>query len=284
MRTQLDRFPNDFTGWMLLAEIYAEDKKDLAGAKAVLEELLSQEGHAPKNIAFALNREADWHLKLSQDRDGARIALERIVQILPDTEQAQLARQRIAHLTPTEMLKARHEPRRVALQRGEESVGLRLEPLEIAPRAEDPEATATRFIEHLSEHPFDDEARENLALLYARHYQRLDLATEQLEQLIAAPNQPPKQVARWLNLLSDLQIAAQGSISDAKRTLQRLIELYPNSAAAENASHRIAHLNLELRPRQQRTAVRLGSYEQNIGLKRGRFGPGSPKAPGPVNG
>jgi hypothetical protein len=44
---------------------------------------------------------------------------------------------------------------------------------------------------------------------------------------------------------------------------------------AENARQRIAHLRLELKGRENKQAVKLGEYEQNIGLKRFR-GTGAP--------
>ena len=273
---QLDRFPNDFTGWMLLAEIYADDLKDLAGAQSAIQEILGQEGHAPKNVAYALNREADWHLKLAQDREGARAALERIVELLPETEQALQALQRISHLTPPEMLEERVEPRRLVLTPGQENIGLRDEPLDLKQPEEDPAETASKLVNQLEAFPFDCDAREKLALIYARHYQRLDLASDQLEQLVGLPNQPPKQVVHWLNLLADLQIELTGNVLPARETLQRIIERYPNSAAAATAGNRIAHLKLELRPKLQGQTIKLGAYEQNIGLKGGPVRPHSP--------
>jgi hypothetical protein len=140
--------------------------------------------------------------------------------------------------------------------------------------------TAGKYVRHLEEFPYDNDARENLALLYANHYQRLDLATGQLEQLIAFPNQPTRQVVRWLNLLADLQIQFEASEESIRQTLERIVESYPKTAAAETASHRLAHLRLELRGKKQSQAVKLGSYEQNIGLKSG----GRASRPGSSNG
>jgi tetratricopeptide (TPR) repeat protein len=269
VQKQLERFPNDFTGWMLLAEIHAEDLKDLAAAQECIREILSQPGHAPKNIAFALNREADWHLKLNHDGVGARAALERILELLPDTEQAQLALQRIAHLAPSELLAERKEPRRIQLPSGPADLGLRDTPADLRPVPEDPVTTAANYVRHLEEFPFDNEAREKLALIYARHYQRLDLASDQLEQLIGSPNQPAKSVVHWLNLLADLQVDLAADPNLARQTLERITELYPGSAGAESARNRMAHLRLELRAKQQSQVVKLGSYEENIGLKGG---------------
>jgi tetratricopeptide (TPR) repeat protein len=278
VQAQLERFPTDFKGWMLVAEIHAEDRKDLTSAEQAVETVLSQEGHAPRNIAFALNRLADWRLKLAQDREGARAALERIVSLLPDTEQAQNALQRVAHVTPEKMLIERHDRPLIAVPQRVDNIGLRSEPLDIKPPDEDPATTAGNYVKHLEEFPFDDEAREKLALIYARHYQRLDLATDQLQQLIATPNQPARQVAHWLNLLADLQLELSGDASLAREALERIAEIYPGSAAAENARHRIAFLKLELRPKQTSQVIKLGSYEQNLGLKGGPTGPPAPIA------
>jgi outer membrane protein assembly factor BamD (BamD/ComL family) len=121
----------------------------------------------------------------------------------------------------------------------------------------------------LAAHPLDTATREKLAQLYAEHYQRPDLAADQLEQLIQCPNQPARQVVRWLNLLADLHVKQSGDWEAANQTLGRIIELFPESAAAETAQQRIAHLRLELKGREQAQAVKLGTYEQNIGLKKG---------------
>jgi tetratricopeptide (TPR) repeat protein len=267
IQKQLDSFSNDFTGWMMIAEIQADNLQDLASARQTVDLILAQEGHAPKNIAYILNRRADWELKFAQDREAARLALERILELLPDTEQAQLALQRIAHLTPPEMLADKQEPRRMALLEGVANLGLQQKSTQILPAEKDPGLTAAEYVRHLEQFPHDADTREKLALIYARHYQRLDLATDQLEQLITFPNQPPKQVVRWLNLLADLQIELTGDINLARQSLQRIIDLYPKSAAAESAANRLAYLKLELRPKRTSQAIKLGSYEQNIGLK-----------------
>ena len=123
-------------------------------------------------------------------------------------------------------------------------------------------------MKHLAEHPQDSEAREKLALIYAHHYQRLDLAADQLEQLIQQPNQPAKQVVHWLNLLADLQLKYASDLVAARQALQRIIDQYPGLAAAENAQRRMDILKLELKGKEKGQAVALGSYEQNIGLKR----------------
>lgn len=267
IRKQLARFPCDFAGMMMLADIQAEHLNDLAGAENTIDRLLAEPGHTPRNIALALNRLADWRLKIGQDPDSAREALERVIQMVPETEQAYVARQRIAHLTTPEMLAEKREPHRVKLGHYQQNVGLLEEPVSVRPPEEDAAVTASNLVKHLEQYPQDAEARERLALIYAEHYHRLDLASGEIEQLVAQPHAPAKQVVHWLNTLADLRIKHTGDVASARQELQRIVDLFPKSAAAESAKTRIAHLQLEMRAKQKGQVVKLGSYEQNIGLK-----------------
>ena len=131
-----------------------------------------------------------------------------------------------------------------------------------------PAEVAGQLAKHLEQHPLDNEAREKLAMIYADHYQRLDLAADQLEQLITAPNQPGREVARWLNVLADLQLKHGADYDTIRQTLQRVIDLFPELAAAQLAQQRIELLRLELKGKEKSQVVKLGSYEKDIGLKR----------------
>jgi len=124
-------------------------------------------------------------------------------------------------------------------------------------------------VKHLEQHPLDTEAREKLAVIYAGHYQRLDLAAGELNQLIETPNQPAKRVAHWLNLLADLQVQHGADYETVRGTLERIVERFPDSAAGEMARTRLGRLKLELKGRKDTPDVKLGVYEQNIGLKHG---------------
>jgi tetratricopeptide (TPR) repeat protein len=268
VRRQLDRFPTDFAGQTLEAEILADNLHDLPGAQAVIERLCQQPGHLPQNIALALNQLADWQLKYGQDVETARSALDKIIERYPNTELAQLAAQRSAHLDgiASQLAAARDRPP-IRLHPGLQNVGLLKDPAALRRPAEDLAAEAEKCVQHLEKYPLDSEARERLALLYAEHYQRLDLAADQLEQLIQHPNQPPKQVARWLNLLADLHVKQGHNYEAAAQALQRIMDLFPEHAFAETARQRLAHLRLELKGQEQSQTVKLGSYEQNLGLK-----------------
>ena len=168
------------------------------------------------------------------------------------------------------MFLAPHDRRKYLVAEGNQRIGLLPNSAHLRPAETDPVAQAEQYVKHLQQHPLDTEAREKLAILYADHYGRLDLATDQLEQYDQDPGEPAKLVVHWLNLLADLQVRCGATYETVRETVQRIVDRAPNLAAAEMARHRIALLKLELKAKEQSQAVKLGSYEQNIGLSRQR--------------
>ena len=268
IRIQLDKFPDDFAGQMLLAEINAENLQDLQSAAIIVQKVVAQSGHTPGQIAAALHTLADWHMKLAQDPDSARLALEQIVERFPDSGFSQTASQRIAHLGSVDSLLATHDRPTIALKHFDQYAKLENSSGEAGTPLPDAATRAAECLRQLEKHPLDPEAREKLALIYAHEYQRLDLAADELEQLIAQPNHPARQVVRWLNLLADLQIKIGNDVAAARETVLRIRDLFPQSAAAEQATLRLEYLRSEARRNEKTEDIKLGTYEKDLGLKK----------------
>ena len=270
IREQLARFPDDMEGVMLLAGIQAEDLKDLPAAEMTLNHFCDRPDAPPKQVAAAMTQLADWHIRLAQDFDSARAAFDKIVARFPDTELSLQAAQRMAHLGGTEkQLLASLDRQPMAVPEGIKNVGLLKSSEHLRPAEMDPAELAAVYVKHLEQHPLDTEVREKLAIIYANHYQRLDLATLELNQLIEQPNQPAKHVAHWMNLLADLQIRLGADYETVRLTLEKIVERFPDLAAAELARTRLGRLKFELKGQKETPGVKLGVYEQNIGLKYG---------------
>ena len=273
IRRQLELFPNDFEGVMLLASVQAENLADLAGAEVTLSRFCDRPDAPEKQVAAAYTTLADWHLKFAADADAARTALRKIVARFPDTETALQAEQRIAHLSDAEkMMLARHDRQDVVLPEGVHNVGLLDSTEFLKPREAEPGRLAAVHVKHLEAHPHDTEVREKLALIYARDFRRLDLATMELAQLINEPRHKPKQVAHWLNLLANLQVELGADMATVRATLQKIVDSFPDLPVAGLAQQRLARLKNEFKGLEKPSTVKLGVYEQNIGLKYG--GPG----------
>ena len=270
IRKQLAKFPNDFEGVMLLACIQAEDMKDLPGAEITFNHFCDRPEAPPKQVAAAWTQMADWHLKLAQDADSARAVLEKIIAWFPQTQLALRAAQRIAHLGGAEtILLAAHDRQAVFVPAGVKNIGLLDSTEFLRPAEMDPGKQAAEYVKHLEQHPLDTEVREKLAIIYARHYQRLDLAALELAQLINEPNQPPKRVAHWLNLLADLQIHGGADYETVRETLATIVERFPGLPVADLAQARLNILKLELKGQDETPNKTVAVYEQNIGLKYG---------------
>ena len=254
----------------LLANIQAEDMKDLPGAEITFDHFCNLPNAPDRQVAAAWTQMADWHLKLMQDSDSARVSLGKIIAKFPDTGLSLAAAQRIAHLDGTvKQLLAPHDRHTMFVPEGVRSPGLRDSMEDLIPDETNPEKLAADFVKHLALHPLDTEAREKLAIIYARHYKRLDLAELELTQLIEQPNQPTKHVAHWLNLLADLQIHGGADYDTVRETLLKTVEMFPDLPVAQVAQSRLNRLKLEFKGKEETPGKKLGVYEQNIGLKYG---------------
>lgn len=270
VREQLAKFPKDFEGVMLLANIQAEDMNDLPGAELTLNRFCHLPGVPERQVVAAWTQLADWHLKKAADADSARAALQQIAERFPGSEAALRAEQRIAHLGESEkVVLTHHDPRNVDVPEGVKNIGLLDSSAFLQPQEIEPGQLAAAYLKHLEAHPHDAETREKLATLYAQDFRRLDLATMELAQLINEPRYSPRQVAGWLNRLASFQVELGAEESVARETLEKIIENFPGSAAAEQAANRLARLRNEFTVKKETPSARLGVYEQNIGLKYG---------------
>ena len=270
LREQLAKFPGDFEGIMLLANIQAEDMSDLSSAETTLNHFCSLPNAPDRQVVAALTQLADWHLKKTADVDSARRALERIAEIFPGSEFALRAEQRLAHLGETEkILLNRADRQNIVVPEGVNNIGLLDSTEFLKPKEIEPGKLTAAYVKHLEQHPHDSEVREKLAAIYAHDFKRLDLATMELEHLINEPRHSPKQIARWLNLLASFQVELGADMATVVETLQNIVDRFPDQPVAETACRRLARVNSEYNGKKETPSVKLGVYEQNIGLKYG---------------
>jgi len=271
VREQLAKFPNDLEGVLLLAAIQAEDLADLPGATITLNKFCASPNVPSRQVESSLRQLADWHLKIGADVESARAALQQLVDRYPGSEISLRAEQRLAHLGETaKILMDQHDRQPIALPEGVQNIGLLDSTEFLRPKEIEPGKLAAAYLQQLAAHPHDAEVREKLASIYAKDFKRLDLATMELEQLIAEPRYKPKQVINWLNLLASWQIELGADVATVTATLGRIVDLYPDSAAAEVAQRRLEHVKGELARQKNTPNKKLGVYEQNIGLKKNR--------------
>jgi len=96
---QLQKSDSDFSGWLMLAELYANHFNDVAEADRLVHQLCRQPDITRQQMSEALHQLADWHLQRSRDMLAARRALEEICEAFPATHYADVAEQRIRKMS-----------------------------------------------------------------------------------------------------------------------------------------------------------------------------------------
>lgn len=238
---ELEKCEDDFDGWMMLAELYATHFRDPVEAEATILGICEQPSVTPSQLAVALHKLADWQLKLVGDPEAARRSLQMISDRLPGSHLAHMAQLRMNHLPRTaQELQEQQASRPIPLP----ALGNVLD--EPAPQREidrrHAAAQANECVERLKQDPNEVAVRERLARLFAESLDRADLGIEQLTLLLDMPDQPDSNRAEWLSLVAAWQLRFLGDAEAARRSLERLIESFPETPQAFAARFRITHM------------------------------------------
>ena len=276
VEAQLEQYPGDFDGLMLKASIQAENLNDLPAAVTTIQKTLEDPDKVRFNLPVALNKMADWQLKIAGDTSAAKRTLEKIRVALPGSQAAQFASQRLASLDSSEESEAaaenfnesyRHLVEESAAK--DDSTG----PLEI-PRAvkvdslKADEAMLQTCLRRVALHPDSINNREELAALYLGHMKQPGLAIPQYEHLLSLPGTTIHQKTAWLNKVADIQLKSGETYESIRATLQIIISLDPKAAPARLAEQRIAYLRIEMKGVNKKSKkLQLGTYDEDLGLK-----------------
>lgn len=265
---QLEKAESDFDGWMLLAELYAVHFHDLKTAEQTICELCDDANTTPPQVSIALNRLADWHLKLESNPVNARWALDKICERLPGTHMAAMARRRIDQLPATReeyiaqqahghtvklLGVEEHQPLTRDESHGREQwlqapEGHRVRITEqraIPTSRELATKEASECVEQLKANPDDLSARERFAVLMAESLEQPDVAIEQLNLLLALPGQPDSQRAKWMMMLAEWHAKRRNDVDAARAALQRIITEAPQSREAFDAQRRLYLMQMD---------------------------------------
>ena len=254
---ELEKCEDDFEGWMMLAELYANHFNDLAGAAKIIHETCDLPDAPAPSVAGAFHQLADWHLKLGEDPEAARRVLLLIDERLPGTHLGHMAKLRASRLPANrrELL----EQRKAKTYRLP-SLGRRLdEAVKEEPTVSDVDeaaALANRCVERLKDNPDNIDAREELARVLAERLHKVQAGLDQLELLLSQPNQPALKRAEWMALMATWQLIYRQDKIEGKRILQKLIRDFPEAPQAFAAKRRLNLLEVEEWMRSQRQNVK----------------------------
>jgi len=239
---ELERCEDDFDGWMMLAELYANHFHDLAEAEQTVLGICEQPGVTPSQLAVALHKLADWHLKQGGDPVAARRALQLICDRLPGSHLAHMARLRMNQLPASAAeLRAHQSPRPLPLPALGDS--LDIEPPPIAAPQEEAVAAANACVSTLNQNPNNIPVRERLAHLFAEQLNQPDLGIQQLDLLLNVPGQPESKRAEWLAAIAAWHIKYRHDPDTARPLLERIVQEFPRTPQALAAQRRMQLLD-----------------------------------------
>lgn len=245
---ELEKSEDDYEGWMMLAELYASQFHDLREAEQTILGICNEPKTTPSQLSVALHRLADWHLKLAQDPVAARHDLQMICDRLAGTHLAHMAQLRMNQLPFTrEELREQQNAKPIPLP----VLGDKLDelPPPPIPEVERQQAAiaAAACVERLKVDPNNVAAREKLANLFTERLNRPELGIEQLSLLLDMPDQAAGTRVEWLGQIAAWQIKYKGDWHSAKKSLERLVREFPDSAQALAARRRLAQLDQRLK-------------------------------------
>lgn len=245
---ELENWEDDFEGWMMLAELYANHFKDLAGAERTVLELCDQPAVTPPQLSIALHRLAEWHLKLAEDPNAARRALQIICDRLQGTHLAHMAQLRINQLPATTAeLREQHTARLIPLPALGDQLDAPPAPRLAGLDRQRGAKLANACVEQLKRNPNNHGARVRLARLLAEHLDQARLGIEQITLLLEMPDRSSSERAEWLGLIAAWHIKYCQDTATGRKFLERLLREFPDSPQAFAARRRLELIDRALR-------------------------------------
>src|ERR1035438_670620 len=246
---ELERCEDDFDGWMMLADLYANQFNDLPEAERSVLEICDQPKTTPSQLSVALHRLADWQLQRAGDPAAARRALQMICDRLPGTHLARMAQLRIGQLPTTAAeLRRQKSATTIPLPALGDSIDRAPAPPESAMERHKAAEAANACVEILEQAPDNVPARERLARLFAEHLDQPDQGIEQVTLLLDMPDQPDARRAEWLGLIAAWHIRYRQDADAGREVLRRVINEFPQSPQALAARRRLQLLDAASRP------------------------------------
>lgn len=248
---QLENAENDFNGWLMLADLYANQFKDLNEAEQIVLELCDQPGATPSQIAVAMHKLADWQLAVANDPEAAARALQVISIRVPNSHLARMAELRRAQLPQTKReLQEQRQPRHIPLP----ALSDPLSPPPLNSSSLDAEQalqTVGELTTRLTANPNHIADRERLARLLANPLGKGELAIEQIELLLGMPDQPEAKRVEWLGLMATWQLQLVQDEAAGQATLERIVREFPGSPQGFTAQRRLNLLRADAAARRK---------------------------------
>jgi hypothetical protein len=243
--SQLEKKENDFQGWMMLAELYATKYRRLEDAAQVVVDLCNDPAVQAVEISLACHKLADWQLEIGNNPQAARASMDLLIQRLPGTHIAEMAKLRLKQLPRTrEDLLEKKQPRAIRLPALRERAG-DVRPANDAVTKREATLEANRLSARLHDDPNNLELRERLAIILAEKLGQVNLGIEQLRLMIKLPEAHGERAAKWLGQIAEWEHRLNKNDAKFQAILGEIIRNYPRTSYAVAARRQLDLLEQE---------------------------------------
>jgi tetratricopeptide (TPR) repeat protein len=123
--------------------------------------------------------------------------------------------------------------------------------------------------QQLDQFPGDVEGLLKLAVIQAEDLRDLPAAADTLNELLQQPGLPPAKITGALQTLADWQMNIGRDPAAARRSFERIIQLFPDSPMSLAAQQRIAHLEgvSQAREFREHAVFKIPVRERGLGLR-----------------
>ena len=235
---ELERCEDDFQGWMMLAELYANQFNDLSEAEQTILDICDQPRTTASQASVALHKLADWYLKQAQDPEAARRALQMICTRMPGTHLARMAQLRIKQLpqSPQELIEQQSASPIPLPALSDE---LDQPPPEMKVSSARAKEMAEECVQRLNHDPNNIPAREKLARILVEMLGKPELGIQQVELLLGIPDRTDLERAEWLGTIAAWHIRYRSDPDSGRAVLERIVNEYPETPQALVARRRL---------------------------------------------
>jgi tetratricopeptide (TPR) repeat protein len=123
--------------------------------------------------------------------------------------------------------------------------------------------------EQLEQFPGDAEGLMKLAMIQAEDLRDLPAAAETIHELLQQPGLPAGKVVGALQTLADWQMNLGRDADAARRTFERIMEMFPDSPISLATEQRLAHLDgvSQARDFRENAVFKVPARERDLGLR-----------------
>lgn len=244
--SELEKKPDDYEGWMMLAELLATQFENLPEAESTIVELTSQPGLTPWQINNAWYSLANWYLKVDQNPEKAAHAFRKIEQAIPHTHFAKMAAVRRNNLPTHEELESSKVAPTIHIQTSNTRIGIQRSYHDLGDIEGDPDQVAEACKAAMEFNQDDYESMEQLIVIEVFHNKNSAAGFRLMLATMKRGKKPIVLVSRWMKMVVGFPLRNPEDKKALIELYRQMIQDHPKATFADTLEQEANRLEKEL--------------------------------------